>query len=249
MFWADRITKIAGVTLLLLAALIVVNIVLITAVLGDAEPAKRGDIEGILSDIHDNKALYFSGVGFSVVADAVVLPVAAALLYLVFRARSRALALVGLVTLLAASVAFLVEDSMSLTAALLSDDFAADGGAGGIAAGDPVILQSARTLGVFSEAIGLVASMPIALALLSLGYLTAHAPYAEVNPPRWVGILAIVAGVALILSWIGTASEDVGLVVITIGYIGALLWFAILGGWLLLQPEQEAHPATELAYE
>lgn len=247
MFWADRINRLAGATLLLLAALIIVNIVLTTAVLGDAQAADRGDIEGILTDIHDNKALYFSGVAFSVAADAFVLPVAAALLYLLFRERSRALALVGLVGFLAASAAFLIADSTSLVAAVLSNDFAADGGAGGIAAGDPVILQSARTVGIVSEAIEIVASMPIALALLSLGYLITYAANAEVNPPRWVGVLAIVTGLAMILSWIGAASEDVGLVVITVGYIGALLWFAILGGWLILQPERQQEGASAAA--
>ena len=150
MFWADRTNKVAGVTLLLLVALVIVNTVLVTAAVGDADPLKRGDIEGMLRDINDNEALYFLGIAFSIATDAAVLLAAAVMLYLVFRDRSRVLAMLGFAGLLAAGIAFLAADTASLTVGVLAADFVEKGGAGGIAAGDPVILQSARAAAAFA---------------------------------------------------------------------------------------------------
>lgn len=244
MFWAERTNKLAGATLLILAALIIVNIVLLSAAVGDADLTKRGDIEGILNDIHDNKALYFAATGFSIAVDAALLPVAGALLYLVFRERSRALAVVGLAGFVAAGIAFVVADSANLVLAFLAEDFVKEGGVGGIATGDPVILQSARTIGTFGAVLEVAGSMPIALGFLGLGSLLAWAAKGEINPPRWIGWLGLVIGVAVVLQWVGAANEDVGAVFFTIGPIGSIIWFVILGGWLFIQPEHLAETSA-----
>lgn len=240
MFWAERTTKLAGATLLILAAVIIANIVLLTAAVGDADPTKRGDLAGILRDIHDNKALYFAANGFSIAADTALLPIAAALLFLVFRERNRALAVVGLAGFVAAGVAFVVADSANLALAFLAEDFVKEGGATGIAAGDPVILESARTIGTFGAVLEVAGSMPLALGFLGLGSLLVWAPNGEMNPPRWIGWLGLVTGVGMVLQWVGAANEDVGAVFFAIGPIGALIWFVILGGWLLTRRERQA---------
>ncbi|MBI2913791.1 MAG: DUF4386 family protein [Chloroflexi bacterium] len=245
MFWADRTNKVAGVTLLLLAALVIVNLVLVTAAVGDADPVKRGDIEGMLRDINDNKALFFLGTAFSIATDAAALLAAAAMLYLVFCDRSRVLALLAFVGLLAAGIAFLAADTASLTVGVLAADFVEKGGAGGIAADDPVILQSARAVAAFSGLADPIGNTALGFGLLALGSLLARAPEGEVNPPRWLGGLAILSGLAMLLGWVVAADTDTGIVVISIGIIGTLLLLVILGGWLLIQPERgESRPAT-----
>jgi len=245
MFWADRSNKVAGVTLLLLVALVIVNTVLVTAAVGDADPLKRGDIEGMLRDINDNEALYFLGIAFSIATDAVVLLAAAAMLYLVLRDRSRVLAMLGFAGLLASGIAFLAADTASLTVGVLAADFVEKGGAGGIAAGDPVILQSARAVAALQGLADSIGNTALGFGLLALGSLLAWAPAGEVNPPRWLGGLAILSGLAMLLSWVAAANEDVGIVIVSIGIIGTLLLLVILGGWLLIQPERgEARPAA-----
>lgn len=244
MFWADRTNKLAGVTLLLLAALAIIALVLETVALGDADPMARGDIEDALRDINDNEAVYFLGTAVDI-ADEVVVLAAAALLYLVFRDRSRALALFGAFGLVAAGVAFLAADTAELTVGLLAADFVEEGGAGGIAAGDPVILQSARAVAAFEGLADLIGLTTLAFGVLALGSLLAWAPDAEANPPRWLGGLAVLSGLALLLTWIVAAAEAVGITLSLIGLIGSLLWLVILGGWLLIQPERgEARAAA-----
>lgn len=245
MFWADRTNKLAGVTLLLLAALVIVDAVLETVALGDADPMARSDIEGMLRDINDNGASFFLGTAFSIASDAVVLVAAAAMVYLVFRDRSQALALFAFVGLFAAGVAFLAADAASMTVGLLAADFVEGGGPGGIAAGDPVILQSARAVAAFGGLADLIGLTALAFGLLALGSLLAWAPGAEMNPPRWLGGLAVLSGLALLLSWVGAAAEDVGITLSLIGIVGSLLWLVILGGWLLFQPDRgQVRPAA-----
>jgi hypothetical protein len=245
MFWADRTTKAAGLALLLLVTLAIVNIVLVTLAVGDADPTKRGDIEEILRDINGNEALFFLGSAFSIATDAVALLVVGALLFLVFRDRSPLLALLGFAGLVGSGVAFLAADAANLTVAVLAADFVQEGGPAGIAAGDPVILQSARAVAAFSGFIDPIGSTTLGLALLSIGALIAWAPNGEVNPPRWLGALGLLAGLGNALTWVFLVAEAVGIVLLTIAIIATLLLLVILGVWLLIQPEQEeARPAV-----
>lgn len=245
MFWADRTNKLAGITLLLLVILVIVNIVLVTAAVGDADPLKRGDLENMLRDINDNEALFFIGTAFSIATDAVVLLAAAAMLFLVFRDRSPVLALFTFAGLVASGVAFLATDAASLTAGVLAADFVEKGGAGGIAAGDPVILQSARAIAVFAGLTDPIGSTALGFGLLALGALIAWAPAGEVNPPRWLGGLAVVSGLTTLLGWIYLADTLTGGVILTIAIVGTLLSLLILGVWLLIQPESgKGRPAA-----
>lgn len=243
MNWTERPGRLAGFALLLLAAAVIINIALVLAASGDADPTKRDELSGLLRDINDNRALFFTGSAFSIAADALILPASAVLLFLLFSGRSSLLALFGLASVVMASVVFLAGDAANLATGVLASDFADKGGAGGLAAGDPAILQSARAMvlaGAMTEPIG---STVVAGGLFAFGALVAWTPAGEVNPPRWLGGLAMVAAAALLISWVGAANADIGLAIVTIGYAGALLWFVLLGGWLLShgesQPEAE----------
>ena len=248
MFWADRINKVAGVTLLLLALGIILNLAFTISAVGDSDPVKRAEIEGFLRDINDNEALFFLGTGFSIATDAAISLAAAAGLYLVLRDRSRLLALFGFAGLVAGSIAFIASDASLLALGLLAQDFVEKGGAGGIAAGDPVILQSARTVGVITAFTFQIAFTAIAFGLLAFGTLITWAKVGTVNPPRWLGGLAILSALAMLLSWLGAVDTDLGDVIFLIANLGVLLFLIVLGGWLLMQPEtgEAGAPATTI---
>ena len=248
MFWADRINRVAGVALLLLALGIILNIVFTVSAVGDSDPIERGEIEEVLRDINDNEALFFLGTGFSIATDAAISLAAAAGLYLVLRDRSRLLALFGFVGLVAGSIAFMAGDTGALTLGILAQDFVEEGGPGGIAAGDPVILQSARAVGAFTGLTFQIGFTAIAFGFLAFGALITWAKDGAVNPPRWLGALAILTALAIVLSWLAAISNDLGDLIFVIGNIGVLLFLIILGGWLLMQPEAgEASPAPSPA--
>jgi hypothetical protein len=248
MFWAGRINKIAGVTLVFLAALVIATDVLNTVVAGDSNLLARGDIEDLLRDINKSEALFFLGTAFDIASN-VVLLAAAAVLYLLFRDRSRVLALFGAFGFLASGVALTAADAGGLTLGFLAADYVEKGGPGGMAVGDPVILESARAVGAFGMLLALCGLSALGLGLIALGGLLAGAPEGEVNSPRWVGYLSVLAGVGMLLSWALAADWDAGNVISLVGEIGALLVLVILGGWLLIQPEKEVRPATRLAYD
>jgi hypothetical protein len=248
MFWADRINKVAGVTLLLLALGIILNIVFTVAAVGDSDPIERGEIEEVLRDINDNEALFFLAMGFSIATDVAISLAAGAGLYLLLRDRSRLLALFGFVGLVAGGIAFMAGDAGALTLGVLAQDFVEEGGPGGIAAGDPVILQSARAVGAFAGFTVQIAFTAIAFGLLAFGALITWAKEGTVNPPRWLGALAILSALAILLSWLAAVDNDLGDVFFLISNIGVLLFLIILGGWLLMQPEDgEASPAPSPA--
>lgn len=251
MFFADRITKMAGVALLLLAALLVITSIVDTAAVGDANPLARGDTEALLADINDNQSLVAVNAAFNIAIDTVVLLVIAAVLYLLFRDRSRVLALFAAFGFLGAGVAFTAGDAGGLTLLFLAADFVEEGGPGGIATGDPVILESARVVSAFLMLSVLTGVTALGFGLIALGALLTWAPEGEVNPPRWLGALAILAGVGMFLNWVMAANWEIGVVFAFAGGILALLLLVILGGWLLMQPEPRvaARPTSGVAYE
>ena len=248
MFWADRINRVAGVTLLLLALGIILSIAFTLFAVGDSDPIERGEIEEALRDINGNEALFFLGTGFSIATDAAISLAAGAGLYLLLRDRSRLLALFGFVGLVAGGIAFMAGDAGTLTLGVLAQDFVEEGGPGSIAAGDPVILQSARAVGALTGFTFQIAFTAIGFGLLAFGALITWAKDGDVNPPRWLGGLAILSALAILLSWLAAVDNDLGDVFFLISNIGVLLFLIVLGGWLLMQPEtgEAGAPATTI---
>lgn len=239
MFWAERSTKLAGIALLVLAAAVIVDAVLETAVVGEANALARADIEGMLVDINDNESLHYIGGGFAVVADSIALLSVAALLYLLFRERSQVLSLFFLAGTLAGAVCFMIADAASISLGLLAADFVEKGGPGGVAAGDASTLQVARATAAILTVADFVGLTILSLSFLSLGSILAWAPAAETNPPRWIGGLLSASSVFLLLTWLFLANEDVGFALSGIGIVGSLLSIIILAGWLLVRSEQQ----------
>jgi hypothetical protein len=248
MFWTDRINRVAGVTLLLLALGIILSIVFSEATT-DADPFERNEVEEFLRDVNGNEGLAIAATLVDVATDAAIGIVAAAGLYLVFRERNRLLALFGFALIFGGGVAFMAGDAATVPLILLAQDFVEKGGPGGIAAGDDVILETARAVAIWSFVIDQIAVTAIGVGLIAFGSLIAWTPAgAGPVPPRWLGGLAVLAGLATILSWIGAASEGVGIVLFIVGAIAMLLFLISLGIWLLMQPEAgEAIPAPSPA--
>lgn len=246
MFWADRMNRIAGIVLLVFAALLVVSIALGSTT--TANPLARGDTEEMLRDINRDNTLTGVLSAVNIASDAVVLLVLAGALYLTFRDRSPALALLGASGLAAASVVFALTDAAGVALQYLAADFVVEGGAEGVAAGDPAILQSARALAASTFLGVLVAFTFVGVGLSSFGALIAAAPEGFVNPPRWLGFIAMASAVGTFLGWVVIAHWETGIAVVAVAMVGTVVFAVILGGWLLVRAEtSEARPSATAA--
>jgi hypothetical protein len=247
MFWTDRINRVAGIALLLLAALVIVSIIAESAVT-DADPSDREEVEEFVLDINDNEAWAFVQLGADIAADAGLGIIAAAGLYIVFRDRNRLLALFGFALILGGSAAFIAGDAASVPLIFLAEDFAEKGGPGGIGAGDAVILETARAIAMWSFTVDQIACTAIGIGLFSLGLLIAWAPAGPGPvPPRWIGGFALLAGVATVLSYLAALSEGVGIAFFIISALAMLLFLISLGVWLVGQsdrPESGPEPSA-----
>ena len=235
MFWTERINRIAGVALLLLALGIILSIVL-SSVATDADPFDRDEIQEFLTDIDDNRAAAVITIAVDITIDAFIGIVVAALVYLLFRDRNRLLALSGFALLLAGNAAFIASDTADAALIVLAEDFAEKGGPAGIGAGDAVILEVARGVAIWSLVAEQAAFTAIGLGFAAIGSLIAWAPAGQVTPPRWLGWLAVLAGAAIAASWL-LAVADAFFFLVIVGGIALLIFLASLGIWLLMQPE------------
>lgn len=237
MFWADHINRVTGVVLLVFAALLVSTFAL-ELTLTEANPLARGETEEILRDLDSNRTVFSLVRALNIATDAAVMLVLAAVLYLLLRDRSQVLAAAGAFGLIGGAVGFAATDTATVTLGYLAADFLEEGGPGGVAAGDPVILQSARTVLLLSFFATLCALTAMGVGLLAFGALIATAPEGEVNPPRWIGALCGVSGLLMPFGWVVAAHWETGMTLIFAGLATALLFVCILGGWLLLRTEQ-----------
>lgn len=249
MLWSDRSTRLVGIALLLLTVLVIADAVLETVAIGDANPLARGDIEGMLRDINDHEAVFYLDGAVALIAESVVLLAVAAGLFVAFRERSRPLAVFGFAGLLAGGIAFVMADASSLVVGLLAADFVSEGGAGTIAPGDPATLEAARAVAAFSGLADMVGVTSLAAGLASFGAIMVWAPSAQVNPPRWVGGLALVAAAGMVAVWTLLANEVTGLALSGVGELASMLFLVALGSWMVMQPERhvevgQAQPAA-----
>jgi hypothetical protein len=233
MFWANRTDKVAGTLLLLLAVLSIAGFVAGTP-LGEVDPFARTDVEQMLRTIHDHFGLWVSSLVPFVVQD-VLIVATAALLYIAFRDRSRALALVAAFASLGGSVALMLHEVGAMTLAFLSAD--AVGQAGTVVA-DPMILATARAVAVGQALSALVGQTLLGVGVLCIGTLIAWAPEGRANPPRWLGFLGLMAGLGMIATWSFLTNHLVGGGVTLLAETGLVVMFAVLGVWFLRRPDE-----------
>ena len=113
---------------------------------------------------------------------------------------------------------------------VLAKDYA-HGGAG-LDAGAPAILELTHVLKVVSSLVSQWGSTMLAIAFLTLGWLIARAPAGKVNPPRAIGWVIIVDGIAQLFGWAQFVSAAGFLSFIVFG-ITTLIFTIWLGIWLI----------------
>jgi hypothetical protein len=123
-------------------------------------------------------------------------------------------------------------DAADASILLLAKDYA-HGGAG-LNAGDPAILEMAHLVSVFGSLCGSLSGTMIAVAFLALGWLIARAPAGNVNPPRAIGWIIIVSGIAILASWAGFLTGAAGFLTFIIFGITTLIFTIWLGVWLIM---------------
>jgi hypothetical protein len=235
----ERTTQLGGFFLILLAVCLVLALVLSLSV-GDADVFKREEVEQAVLDLHDNRGLWIASNAVFISLDAVVALVVAPLLYLLFRDRARLLSLIVLVAFIGQSAVSAVVDSVDASLVVLASDYV-EGGPG-LDAGDAVMLEIARTMAVATSVLGQTSFTMLGLALVALGLLIALAPEGAVNPPRWLGWVSVVAGVAAWLAW-GIVLTEAAFVFFPIQALSSLVLLIGLGIHLL-RLEPTAAPAT-----
>lgn len=235
MLWSDQPNRLIGIVLIALAVCTLLTFIF-TVVTSDVDAFERDKIDDLLVDIEDNKATAILALIFSILGDAVFGIAAVAGLYFLLRDRSRLYALFGLLFILAGSVAFLVGDAGNNTMINLASDFA-EGGPEGFDAGDPAILRDARSVAILVSSAQILGGTAISLGVIAFGVIIGWAPLGAVNPPRWLGWLAVVTGVGGILGWLIVLTEA-AFVFFIISGLGSLIWLAVLGGWLLTSAEE-----------
>jgi hypothetical protein len=238
MSWTERVARIGGLVLLLLAAFFIINLAVSIAI-SDSSFGSRSEAADYLADIHDNKELFGLVIATNVVTDTIFSAGVAGLLWLLFRERDMTLATLGSVIIVAASGAFMATDSASFAVLVLAEDFA-EGGPVGVAAGDPATLEAGRAIGVIFEAGSQVAFTGVATGIGLYSLMFAFSREGALNPPRWIGWAGIVAAAAAYLSWLAVASE-VAFVFFIIAGLAMLVWLIALGVWLLARGDEVPH--------
>lgn len=218
------------------------------AEVGEYDLFARDEMADLLVAIDDHIELYALSLSAQVVIDAIWLPLAAGMLYLLLRDRDQMFALVGTLGLLLGSALFLAHDSAVMTVGWLATDFA-DGGAGSVPVGADSTLQVARAVAIFEGVVALCALTVTGLGLASFGVLLARAPEGLRNPPRWLGFVAILGGVCYLATWTFLLDHTMGGVVTLLGELATMIALAGLGFWLFRhaeepQPMREASPAV-----
>jgi hypothetical protein len=213
---------------------------------GEYDPFAREDTRELLLAINGHQSLYVLSLGAFVILDAIWTPMAAGLLYLTFRDRMPAVALLGGLGLMLGAALILAHDSTAMSLGFLAQDFAEKGGAGDIAAGADATLATARLMGLLEGFLALCAQTAFGFGLIAFGALIAWAPRGERNPPVPLGILAAASGVAYICMWSFLLDHTVGGAITLIGELAVLVTFGWLGVWFLRQPRQAevASPAA-----
>ena len=207
-------------------------LLIIAAVAGGASvilPQFRVDV---IDNIKDNRDLDLLGYALEAVAN-LALVLLAALLYVLFRGRDRALASVLFGLLLAAGAVLMVGSVLGFSRRLASTV--------------PWAMQSdpRKLLDVFAEWFASLSTFGTAcgytlgaLAIIALGTLLVRssmsgaATAAGSTAPRWLGWLSIVSGLVMLSIWLAVANGDL-LVLPMIGVVLTLITELALAGWLL----------------
>ena len=217
-----------GLLLILVVATFVVAVSTFVEVNIDREA-----IRGSLKEIVDEEVRYLTSWSFNL-GGGLLLIVAGVGLFLVLRSCDEALAIIGMVGLIASGVAVIVATMSYFVLFFLANDSVGLGPTEGAA-----LVSTARAVGLAATTIYLTGLSLVGFGVLPLGVLIARSGVI----PWWLGSWAIGSGVLMLFAWVILAHEGVGFVIVAAGSIGVLLFFLMLGLWLLI--EGSPTPSTE----
>ena len=242
MYATNRIALFGGLAMILLAIGIIVAVAS-TIPTTDKSPFTKSEVPQFLKDVHDDQTLYIINGADGMIVDGALSVIVAAVVYILFRDRSRLLALIAFAGLLGQAGISLMLDLDQILLTIVAKDFVT-GGPGNVPAGDASLLEVGRYLGMLSLALTNVVSTMLGVGLLALGWLIARAPAGAVNPPRWLGWMAFVSGVCAELSWL-IVVVDPAFVFLLGSFLFSLIFLFGLGIWLL--QHQDVQPAMASA--
>lgn len=237
---SSRIITFAGVAMILVAIVTALTVGLTASGTSDKSPFERDEVAEFLTDINDNEGLLVAAAASGIVADGVLLLAVAAAIFVLFRDRSPLLATLSMIGLTAAATVSLLVDGSNILLAMIADDFV-NGGAGDIPPGDPAVLELGRYVGMITFLFVNVLFTAAGTGLLALGLLLVGARPGVVNPPKWIGWVAIVSGASAWLAWLVVLAEP-GFVFFPIQLISVLVLMISLGIWLLRHPDLQPSP-------
>jgi hypothetical protein len=232
MYLNNRATLIGGIVMIMIALSTLLVVVLTASSQGDNDPSDKAEVAEYLADLADNKDLAYAAGAVGVFTDALLAPIFAALMFILFRDRSAVLATVVLASSLSAAAISATNDVIGMSLVVVATDFV-DGGASGVAASDTAVLELGRILAILNFALLTAVFIGFGTALLALGWIVARAPQGTLNPPRWLGWVMIVSGIACWFGWTSFLSEAL-FVFFPIQLITLLIAFLGIGGWLIV---------------
>ena len=219
--------RLAGLVLLgILVSLIVSSSV------GPEIDTRREEFRESLLDIANHPRLMAGVLAVGFVGDLLMVALGG-LLYLVFRAHERSLALFGAFGFLAAGMTFIVADGAGYGLRSMAQDFTKVSGAEVDA-----IFASARGMALLADFASLAAVTFIALALLAFGALVIWSQAL----PRALGWLSVAGGALIPFFWLSLLIHGAWIVGFT-GLVLLMLLQLLLGFWLLLRGTKEAAAA------
>ena len=242
MDFSQRTTTIAGLAMIVAAVLTIV-IVALTIFAGESEdvdPFDEDEAAEFLETVNDDEDTIIAGAAVGILNDAVFIPLVAVAFFILFRDRSPFLATAAMIGLAVAAAISLFVDGSNILLTIIASDFV-EGGPEGVEPGEPGTLQLGRYIGMTTLIFFNVAISSAGLGLLAIGLLLVGAPEGIVNPPRWMGWVAIISGAAAGLAWLVVAAEPF-FVFFPIQGLSMLVFLIGLGVWLLRRPDLQPAP-------
>lgn len=235
----QRTTSLGGLILIFAAITTLVVVGLTIGSTSDKSPFERDEVAEFLTDTNDKEGGIAAGIAVAIFNDGVMGPLMAAVFYVLFRDRNPLLATITLLAIGVGTTLALMSDAANILLLGIAEDFV-KGGAGDVAAGDAASLQLGRFFGALTFVLFNTAFTAYGTALVAIGTLLVG-PAGRLNPPKWLGWLAIVAGLSAWLAW-GVVVADPMFVFFPINLLTTTVFSLGLGWWLLQHSDLEPAP-------
>jgi hypothetical protein len=235
----QRLTNLGGIILIVAAITTFVVVGTTIPSTSDKSPFERDEVAEFLIDTNDNESAFAVSIAVAVFNDGIIGILLAAVFYVLFRDRNPMLATIALGGILIGCAAALMSDAMNILLIGVAEDFV-EGGAGDVPPGDAATLQVGRFVGAASFALFNIAFTAYGTALVAIGALLLG-PAGRINPPRWLGWLAVVAGLCAWLAW-GVVVADPMFVFFPLNFLTTTIFSIGLGWWLLKHSDLEPAP-------